>query len=136
MAQQYATRADLEAIGINPVAFQNIPDATVDANLLAASEEADNYMQARYRVLDAPLESWGSDLKRIVCRIAAYYLMSVRGYNPAAGADVNIRLGYEDAIDKLKGVARQSVHLNVVPAFVQGSVQQLPQVRSGTPRGW
>ena len=136
MAQQYATRADLEAIGINPVAFQNVSDANVDAALLAASEECDNYMQARYRVLDAPLVSWGTDLRRLVCKIAAYTLMAVRGYNPAAGADVYIRMGYEDTIDTLKGVARQSVHLNVVPAFVAGSKQQLPQVRSGTPRGW
>lgn len=136
MSQQYATIADLKTIGINPVAFQNVADDILNANLLAASEECDNYMQARYRVLDSPLASWGSDLKRLVCKIAAYTLMGVRGYNPGAGADVTLRMGYEDAINTLKGVARQSVHLNVVPSFTQGSVQQLPQVRSREPRGW
>src|SRR5215468_9598381 len=104
MSQQYATRTDMGRIGLNPVAFQNIDDTTVDAALLAASEEADNYMQARYRVLDAPLTAWGTDLRRLVCKIAAYTLMGVRGYNPEAGADVYIRMGYEDAIETLKGV--------------------------------
>lgn len=136
MAQQYATRSDLETIGLNLIAFQNVSDPIVDAALLAASEEADNYMQARYRVLDSPLTAWGSDLKRLVCKIAAYTLMGVRGYNPDSGADVTIRLGYEDAIKTLQGVARQQVHLNVTPSFVSGSPQQIPQVRSNSPRGW
>lgn len=136
MSQQYATITDLKQIGINPVAFQNIADDILNANLLAASEEADNYMQARYRVLDAPLTAWGSDLRRLVCKIAVYSLMGVRGFNPGTGADVTIRLGYEDAISTLKGVARQEVHLNVTPAFVAGSKQQIPQVSSAPPRGW
>lgn len=133
MATQYATRSDLEGIGINPVAFQGLSDATVNANLLAASEEADMYLRARYAL---PLESWGSDLKKLVCKVAAYSLMGVRGYNPGAGADGTIRQNYEDAVRVFEGVARQAVHLDVVVAFREGSKQQIPQVLSHPPRRW
>jgi phage gp36-like protein len=133
MSTQYATRTDLERLGLNPLAFASIDNTTVDAMLLAASAKADSYLRGRY---DLPLQSWGDDLRMLVSWIAAYMLLGSRGYNPSAGADETIRLRYEDAIRELEGVERQRVHLDVTPSFREGSRQQLPQVRTSSARGW
>lgn len=100
---QYADRADLEAIGLIASALAAISPSVQDAALLAASSVADSYLQSRYQL---PLVTWGKDLARVVAVIAAYDLLSARGYNPMAGADVNWRQRYLDALAWLDQVSK------------------------------
>lgn len=102
---QYAVRTDLANLGLIGGVLASILPAVQDAALAAAASVADSYLQGRYVL---PLSSWGQDLVAAVCAIAAYNLMASKGYNPAAGADPNIRQRYLDAIEWLRGVAKET----------------------------
>lgn len=96
---QYATQANLAQLGLISGVLASIPGTTQDAALLAASGIADSELQSRYIL---PLQQWGQDLVLAVCKIAAYDLLTSKGFNPAAGADSNIRQRYLDALEWLK----------------------------------
>lgn len=131
---QYATRADLVSFGgMNPVAIQNIPDATVDAALLSASLTADGYMRGRFSL---PLLAWDDGIRMNVAYIAGYNIITQRGMNPGAGADVNFRMRYEDAIRWFEGVQRQAVHPQVTETPIAAPRYEFPQITTGAPRGW
>lgn len=128
----YATRAQLASIGVKGAAIATIPTADQDAALDAASALADGYLRSRY---DVPRTTVGMDLTSAVCKIAAYDLLVVRGFNPQAGADVNIRMRYDDAIKWLEAVAKGLVHL-VDAAPLESSDFDQPRVVTSTRRGW
>ena len=125
----YAQISDLTTYGLPPTALQspNLPVQVVQGALNDASDIADSYLRGRYAL---PLLAWGTELTQAVCRIAAYNLLSVRGYNPAAAADVNIRDRYTDALDWLNKVQRQAVHPNVTPQPSQTPQYNQPFVTS------
>jgi phage gp36-like protein len=118
---------------MNPVAIQTLDDATVDAALTSASLTADGYMRGRFSL---PLTAWDMGIREKVAYIAGYNLMSQRGMNPGAGADVNFRMRYEDAIRWFEGVQRQAVHPLVTETLVPVPRYEFPQIASGQPRGW
>jgi phage gp36-like protein len=118
---------------MNPVAIQTIDDATVDAALTSASLTADGYMRGRFSL---PLTAWDMGIREKVAYIAGYNLMSQRGMNPGAGADVNFRMRYEDAIRWFEGVQRQAVHPLVTETPIAQPRYEFPQISSGAPRGW
>jgi phage gp36-like protein len=137
MATPYATRDQLPDFGVNAAALLPIPAAVQDAALAAASEVADSYLRSQFVL---PLITWGTDLTRAVCMIAAYDLLVGRGYNPEAGADTNIRLRYEDAIAWLKDVARGLAALDATDSSPGGepgsSTLAGPRVASSSQRGY
>lgn len=98
----YASLADLAALGLPPHALAGVEAADQYAALEAASALVDSYLRGRYPL---PLLSWGRELTRVTAIIAAYDLMSRRGYDPNRPGDENLRLRYEDAIRWLEGVA-------------------------------
>lgn len=109
----YATIAELYALGSAPeIAYGDLDDPTKLAALQAASEIVDDHIRARYSL---PLIAWGFSITEATCKIAAYNLLSDRGYNPGAGADVNIRDRYVDAMAFLERVQKQQAHPNVTP---------------------
>jgi phage gp36-like protein len=69
--------------------------------LAATTELASGILAARF---DLPITSWGGDLTQAVCKIAAYEILSVRGFNPD-GDDKNVRDRYDDAMKWLADVA-------------------------------
>jgi phage gp36-like protein len=99
---RYADRTDLTRLGLATGALTNVPTATQDDALDAASAVADGYLRGRFEL---PLTAWGDDLRRAVCGIASYDLMVVRGFAPGAGNDETLRLRYEDAVAWLKSIA-------------------------------
>lgn len=99
---QYASQTDLAQLGLAPGALQNVTGTVQDAALLAASALADSYLESRYKL---PLTSWGKDLSRIVCFIAAYDILTSRGYSPQSPDD-HIRQRYIDALAWLQEVSR------------------------------
>jgi phage gp36-like protein len=108
----YATLTDLVTYGLPATALANVPTATQTANINDASDVVDTYLRGRYSL---PLIAWGTEITQAVCKIAAYQILSVRGYNPASQADVNIRDRYLDTISWLGQVQRQAAHPNVTP---------------------
>ncbi len=100
---RYAQQADLANLGLIGGALATIPGATQNAALDAASAVVDSYLQSRYHL---PLTQWGQDLVRATCCIAAYDLMSSRGYSPVGASDVNIRQRYLDVLEWLQEVSK------------------------------
>ena len=131
---QYATRDDLVTFGgMNAVAIQNIDDAVVNAALDAASETADGYMRGRFSL---PLLAWDQGIKTHTAYIAAYNIITQRGMNPGAGADVTFRMRYEDAVRWFEGVQRQAVHPQVTETPVPAPRYEFPQIQTSAKRGW
>ena len=116
----------------------------------AASNEADSYMRARYALplqmnypIGGPFTTFDPSLVRHTAYIAAFILMSFRGFSPTAGADQMIRENYYKAVgwpDRpgsgfFPGVERQHIHLDVVQATVTPPQYNLPTVYTRPPRG-
>jgi phage gp36-like protein len=119
----YATTTDLAQYAVNPSAFASVSAQNQQAQLDAASTVAEGYLADQYHLpIVAP---YPVDLKIAVCSIAAFYLMSFRGFQPD-GKDIVIRQRYEDAISWLKSIATGTI----TPA---GIIDSTPQTREGAP---
>lgn len=134
----YATRAQLIQFGIRSAALAGIATGDQDAALEAASDLADGYLRARFTL---PLAVWQDDLRRCVCNIAVYDLLSARGYNPDAGADSNVRQRYEDAIRWLERIAGGQVTPAVTDSGSSGESGSgasagVARVFTSESRGW
>lgn len=99
-ATQYAQPTDLANIGLAPGALQNVTTPVQNAALLMASGIVDASLQSRYIL---PLTQWGNDLVRATAVIAAYDILTSRGYSPQSPDD-HIRQRYLDALAWLKSV--------------------------------
>lgn len=75
----YATRTQLTQLGLPSTALTNVPTATQDAALEAASDRIDSYLRGRYSV---PLESPTDDIVEACCVLAAFRLLTTKGHNP------------------------------------------------------
>jgi phage gp36-like protein len=140
----YATLADLTTYGLPATALGQLTAGQQQAALDQASKRADNYLRGRYAL---PLVAYDTDLTELVCRIAAFNLLCIRGYNPAAAADVNIKQRHDMAIRDLELVQKQQMHLNVTPApsqvpdydqptLISSSVVNVGSGATGSNRGW
>ena len=131
---QYGTTAELAYHGTTAVALTAFTTAEQTAALVAASAEADAELNRRYAL---PLASWGDDLRRAVCAIAAYELLGGRGFDsPNEGSTLRQRA--LDARAWLKRVGDGSLD---PPSIVDDSDDE--GVREGGPnfitdpkRGW
>lgn len=118
---------------MNPVAIQTLPDAMVDGALNAASEYADNHMRGRFSL---PLLEWDQSIRMNVSYIAAYNLITQRGMNPEAGADITFRMRYEDACKYFEGIQKQAIHPLVTQTPVASPRYEFPQIATRPQRGW
>lgn len=105
---QYAQPSDLLNLGLIGSALSSVSGTVQNAALLAASGLADSKLQARYVL---PLTQWGQDLVRAVCIIAAYDLLTSRGFGIQQGVDDNIRKRYLDALAWLQDIADEKTSL-------------------------
>jgi len=130
---QYATVDDLAQLGLKKLATAGISDGDLNAALVAASETADSYMRAQFRL---PLTSWGADLRRHVAMLAAWDILSAqRGFNPDSPANEIWLARYEQALSWFKDVSRGIVSPNIVdstPTKRDGA----PRVATAPKRGW
>ena len=101
--QELISDAELLAMGIASAALAAIPIATRNQARLSASGLALSLIKKRHGL---PLVSWGDDLRRAVAHIAAYDLLSARGFSPQAGADTSIRDRYLAALQWLQDVSK------------------------------
>lgn len=140
----YASVPDLYTYGAPEKAFGQLTDAQKVAALAAASNDVDAFLRGRFEL---PLSAWDSSITEAACRIAAYNLLSVRGYNPASGADVNIKDRRDQTMYWLGQVQRSQAHPNVTPAqsdspnydqplVISSSVTNLATGGTARNRGW
>jgi phage gp36-like protein len=140
----YGTLADLTNVGVGANALANVPTPVQQAALDANSGLMDSYFAD---VGALPMLAWPVQLNRCNAILAAYELLVVRGYNPAAGADDNFRLRYKDQLDWLGLVARKVVQLVGVtwspsstnytaPQIISSSVVSVATGQRRQNRGW
>jgi phage gp36-like protein len=132
----YASLDDFEEAGIPASAVANLSLKVQQSALVRASRFADTFLRDRYTLpLRCPIDP---ALTLLVCWLAAYFLMMRRGFNPNQGADVTIRMGYDDAVKSLTRVANGQQQLCVAqstPASQQPDVATSPSRGFSTPDG-
>jgi phage gp36-like protein len=137
MTQRLAERTDLYRLGIPAdvlgSSVRTSDTTTQDAALDSASSYALGKVGNRFK---RPLQSWEDDLKGAVCKIAAYDLLCIRGFNPASGADVNYLERRNQADAWLTSVARQEITPNIIGAADQSPSFDCPKVLSQPSQGW
>lgn len=109
----YLTRQEFFDLAIGGAAFRAQPVGTIDASLQAASDMADGYFRKRFTF---PLMSIGFDVKRQVCALACFDLISHRGFKPDSGTDDVIVKRYDDAIRWFENVAKGLIEPDIVDA--------------------
>jgi len=131
---QYATATDLARFGAPAASLAAFDGTAQTAALVAASAVADGFLAKRFAL---PLSTWGDDLRKHVSWIAAYDLLSARGFREdALGADT-LEARHDKAMAWLRGIAAGSVE-------PQGITDASPTTRetagvvvvSRTRRGW
>ena len=125
MGTQYATLSELTIYGIPAVALGTLSTTQQTDALIAASGRVDSYLRGRYAL---PLVAWGIEITQAVCKIAAFDLMNLRGYNPASGADRNIADRFSETIIWLRDVQHQAAHPDVTASTPSIPTQQGPSV--------
>jgi len=96
----YATEAHFALVGLPAPSTQGVSSESITEALAQASSKITSYIGGRSPL---PLSNFGLDLRRCAIVIAAYDLMTFRGYKPQTETD-NFRLRYLDEIKWLEGV--------------------------------
>lgn len=99
----YCTVADLGRFGVNAQATEDLP---VPENLTPAIEARsafiDSYLNLKFTL---PILVWGADLKECCAVLAAWDVISVRGFKPDENPeDHPLRIRYEDMIKWLESI--------------------------------
>lgn len=139
----FATLADLAASGLVSTAFGALTSDQRSQALADATDELASYFRARYAM---PLSAWDASVIKATLKVAAWNLLTLRGFNPSAGADITIRQGYEDAIEWAKSVQRGAAHPQVTearqdvkferPRVISSSVVAVGSGCTAPNRGW
>lgn len=104
---QYATITELGLFGMTAAAQTTFSDDAKNAALQGASDHADGFLGQRYRL---PLTgTYPAALKMHVARIAAWILMSGRGFKPGTTDAETLHQAYKDANSWLEKVAAGTV---------------------------
>lgn len=124
---QYALAADFAKHGLPAAALDGFT-GDVDQILTKSSAKVNSYLRGRYKLpLTAPVPD---EIIEATCWLAAYSVMTVRGYDPNNDCDLTIESRYRDLIGRpmqpgwLQEVARGRVNLDVsadaTPATSEG----------------
>lgn len=107
MPHPYATEAQFEQFGLPPAALDGWGGTLLD-HLNLASGKVDSYLRGRYKV-PLPGPTYPGEIVEAVCAIAAFTIISSRGFDPSSGADQTVRERYLDQVGRpgLKGWLQQ-----------------------------
>lgn len=132
---RYASRADLYTHGLAAAAMGSVSTAQQDAVLESVCGEADSKMAARF---PTPLTGQiDPTITMNVCKIAAFEILRIRGFNPQNGADMVIREAAKEARAWFDAVERQHAHPKIDPLVSRAPVDlAAPNVQSKPLRGW
>jgi phage gp36-like protein len=132
----YSTEAEFNVLGLPAVALDGATDTSDYRD--AAQGQINSYLRGRYRLpLVAP---YPPEIIETECKLAAYSFISIRGFDPEAGANQNIVLRYKDARDWLKALSEGKVNLDVASDQTAARAEGGPVVASQpcrkTGAGW
>jgi phage gp36-like protein len=130
----YATIANLYVYGLPLVAMGSVTVATQQSILDGRNDYADDKLRARYKL--PLLTPYPVSLIQNICMLAAWDILMARGYNPGAGADVNIAARGEMALKWFDDVERQRAHPNVIEASSPVPGYAAPLLISKPVQGW
>ncbi len=107
MPHPYADATQFESFGLPPAALDGFAGNVLD-HLNLASGKVDSYLRGRYKV-PLPGPSYPGEIVEAVCAIAAFTILSARGFDPSSGADQTVRERYLDQVGRpgLKGWLQQ-----------------------------
>lgn len=140
----YASLADLTTFGLPATALGAVTTAQQQAQLDAAAGRVDSKIGGRYVVpLTAPIPAV---ITQTTCKIAAWEVLRIRGWNPMVPGDKAIFDGFVDANAWLDAVQHQREHLVGVaqtgsapmpqPVMLSSSVVDLSTGATLPNRGW
>lgn len=129
----FCSVAQLLQFALPAEAVQNLSNAQLQAECDAASTLSLGWLNGRY---PNGIASYDVDLSMNVAFIAAFNIMSARGYNLEAGADNIYEKRYLIAKDWFEGVERQRIHPNITPNPTGTPLGTFPVVTTMQERGW
>ena len=133
---QWCTPTDITTYGANALALVEVPNATLVTQCIAATSVMASFLRDRFPVDDPSFQVLDTSITMYTAWIAAYLVFAERGYDPAAGSDLQIKEKYDAAIawgkEVAKGAFKPLVSFNPPP----GRNYQLPAVYTHKPRGW
>lgn len=133
MTTPICTIADVTTIGMPASALGVLTTGQQQGCVDAANGTAESYCSGRFPL---PWTSWGPEVTFRAVMLARKFMLDVRGRNPStANADKVIDDGAAAAEEWFKGVQRQSIHPNIVPAQTAGGTDQGPVCISSS-AGW
>lgn len=128
----YATRAHLTALGVQAEAIRKVHDDDVRLALLAGSREVDRHLWLR----DVPLREAEvtHDVTLWTCRIAAFELLSVRGFDASSEhATLAIERRYRTTMETL---AALDGGRRMAPFATGPATTDTIQIATSPRRGW
>lgn len=102
MGTVYATAQQLTDLGANERLLTGIAPEARDSALASASAQIDSYLS---RVFNLPLRTFGVELSRACAVMAAWDLLSVRGFNPDTPQGGLLKQRYDDVLTWLDKIA-------------------------------
>jgi hypothetical protein len=115
-----ASLTDLTTYGMPATSMGPVTPAVQSACLQGASDEAYAKMGQRYA---PPWLSWDVKTIMVVCAIAAFEIVNVRGYQPNSEADKYFKTRADAARKWLDEVERSTAHPLITPAANAPSAQ-------------
>jgi phage gp36-like protein len=105
----YSTEAEFNALGLPAAALDGATDTSDWRD--SAQGTIDSYLRGRYRLpLVAP---YPPEIIETECKLAAYSFISVRGFDPTEGANINVAARYKEAMTWLRALSEGKVNLAV-----------------------
>lgn len=127
----YATVTDFRRIGLPPKSLTQVDPADITQALQDASDTISGYFQSRFVL---PLQTWSGDTVLRTVKIAAYLVMSTRGFDPE-GKD---KLIYDDYLASIEWCQEVSKG-HITPVVTDSSPidrPYAPNLISSCPQGW
>lgn len=129
----FASLAQLDKLGIPAAAIAKLSATDKAEQLAATTEMASGILARRYTL---PIVAWGVDLSAAVAKIAAYELLSTRGFN-ADGSDDQVRKRYDDGMRWLNDAANARLDpIGLIDSDVTDVDVVQPEMDSLPRRGW
>jgi hypothetical protein len=100
------TAAQFRALCVRPDAFEDIPDATIEAKLPQWVDKVASYCGKHTRNV---IVAWDGGFELAVIACVGYDLMTHRGFNKSNGADIAVENRYKQEIEWCGQVARGEV---------------------------
>lgn len=129
----YITESELYALGLPRKGLRDVSSQDILVAIEGASRLVDSYLSKIYML---PLLTWGTEIKSATAKLAAYELMTTRGFAGSSGADDPLRLGYEDKIRWLelvsKGVVRPALTVTTDARQPPASISTATFVKNAT----